>query len=67
LENHVTNPNTNEYKLTVIVVDIAGHRLFKPVGIMKDEILYMNEELVQVQSGGLDLISSILGSCNTSL
>ena len=27
-----------EYKLTAIVLDIAGHRLFKPVGINKDEI-----------------------------
>jgi hypothetical protein len=27
-----------EYKLTAIVLDIAGHRLFKPVGIKKDEI-----------------------------
>ena len=38
LENHVTNPNSNEYKLTAIVLDIAGHILFKPVGIKKDEI-----------------------------
>jgi hypothetical protein len=28
----VTNPNSNEYKLTAIVLDIAGHRLVKPVG-----------------------------------
>jgi hypothetical protein len=26
LVNHVTNPNSNEYKLTAIVLDIAGHR-----------------------------------------
>jgi hypothetical protein len=26
------------YKLTTIVLDIAGHRPFKPVGIKKDEI-----------------------------
>jgi hypothetical protein len=25
-------------KLTAIVLDIAGHRLFKPVGIKRDEI-----------------------------
>jgi hypothetical protein len=37
LENHVTNPNSNEYELTAIVLDIAGHILFKPVGIEKDE------------------------------
>ena len=33
-----SNPNSNEYKLTAIVLDIAGHRLFKPVGIKKNEI-----------------------------
>ena len=27
LVNNVTNPNSNEYKLTAIVLDIAGHRL----------------------------------------
>ena len=37
-QNNVTNPNSNEYKLTAIVLDIAGHRLFIPVGIKKDEI-----------------------------
>ena len=37
LVNNVTNPNSNEYKLTTIVLDIAGHRPFKPVGIKKDE------------------------------
>jgi hypothetical protein len=35
---HLTNPNSNEYKFTAIGFDIAGHRLFKPVGIKKDEI-----------------------------
>jgi hypothetical protein len=38
LENHVTIPNSNEYNLTSIVLDIAGHILFNPVGIAKDEI-----------------------------
>jgi hypothetical protein len=38
LVNNVTNPNSNEYKLTGIVLDIAGHRPFKPAGIKKDEI-----------------------------
>ena len=28
LENHVTNPNSNEYKLTAIVLDIVGQRFF---------------------------------------
>jgi hypothetical protein len=34
LVNNVTNQNSNEYKLTAIVLDIAGHTL---VGIKKDE------------------------------
>jgi hypothetical protein len=38
LVNNVTNPNSNEYKLTAMVLDIAGHRFFKPIGIQKDEI-----------------------------
>jgi hypothetical protein len=38
LVNHVTNPNTNDYKLTAIILDIGGHKLFKPVSIKKDEI-----------------------------
>ena len=38
LENHDTNTNSNECKLTAIVLDIASSRLFKPVGINKDEI-----------------------------
>jgi len=33
LENHVTHPNSNEYKLTSIVLNIADHRLFKPGGV----------------------------------
>lgn len=35
LENRVTNPNSNECKFTAIVLDIASHRLFKPVNIKK--------------------------------
>jgi hypothetical protein len=48
LVNNVTNPNSNEYKLTAIVLDIAGHRLFKPVGIKKDEIkqAFLSETVV---------------------
>ena len=38
LVNHVTNPNLNGSKLTAIVLDIADHRIFKPVNIKKDEI-----------------------------
>ena len=36
--NNVTNPNSNECKFTTIALDIARHRLFKPVGIKKCEI-----------------------------
>ena len=38
LVNNVTNSNSNEYKLTAIFMDIAGHRHFKTVVIKKDEI-----------------------------
>jgi hypothetical protein len=38
LVSNVINPNSNEYKLTAIVLDNADHRLFKPVGIKKVEI-----------------------------
>ena len=38
LVNHIINPNSNEYNITAIVLDIALHRLFKPVGIKTDEI-----------------------------
>lgn len=37
LETTVTNPHSNQYKLTAIMSDIASHRLFKPVCIGKDE------------------------------
>jgi hypothetical protein len=36
--NNVTNPNSYEYKLTAIVLDIADHWFFKPVGTQKDEM-----------------------------
>ena len=57
--NNVTNPNSNEYKLSAIVLDIAGHRLFKPVGIKKDEInkrsflklLFANKDLDDINLG----------------
>ena len=43
-ENHVTNPNSNEYKLTALVLDIISRRLFKPVVIKKDEIVKLNRQ-----------------------
>jgi hypothetical protein len=37
LEKPVIKPNSHQYKLTVIVFDIPGHRLFNPVDIKKGE------------------------------
>ena len=54
LVNNVTNPNSNEYKLTEIVLDIAGHRLFKPVGIKKDEIDKRSFLKLSLANKGLD-------------
>jgi hypothetical protein len=46
LVNYITNPNSNEYKLTAIVLDIAGHILFKPsvfsgVRVTRSLVLYV--------------------------
>ena len=57
LVNNVTNPNSNEYKLTAIVLDIAGHRLFKPVGIKKDEIDKRSFLKLSFANKGLDGIN----------
>ena len=38
LENNVTHPNSNEYKLTTTVLDIVGHILFKADGTKNDDI-----------------------------
>ena len=57
LVSNVTNPNSNEYKLTSIVFDIAGHRLFKPVGIKKDEIDKRSFLKLSFVSKGLDGIN----------
>ena len=37
VENLVTDPNSNQYKATAIMLNIALHRLFRSVGIWKDE------------------------------
>jgi hypothetical protein len=55
--NNVTNPNSNEYKLLAIVLDIAGHRLFKPVGIKKDEIDKRSFLKLSFANKGLDGIN----------
>jgi hypothetical protein len=54
LVNHVTNPNSNEYKLTAIVLDIAGHRLLYPVDIKKDEINRCSFLKLSFANKGLD-------------
>jgi len=38
LENHITDPNSNGYNLTAIVLYIARDILFKPAVIKKEEI-----------------------------
>ena len=55
--NNVTKPNSNEYKLTAIVLDIAGHRLFKPVDIKKDEIDKRSFLKLSFANKGLDGIN----------
>ena len=66
-QNNVTNPNSNEYKLTAIVLDIAGHRLFIPVGIKKYEIdkrsflrlSFANEDLHAINLSNILLHKSV--------
>jgi hypothetical protein len=57
LVKHVTNPDSNKYKLTAIVLDIAGHRLFKPVSIKKDEIDKRSFLKLSFANKGLDGIN----------
>jgi hypothetical protein len=57
LVNNVTNPNSNEYKLTAIVLDIAGHRLFKHVSIKKVEIDKRSFRKLSFANKGLDGIN----------
>jgi len=52
LVHHVTKPNSNEYKLTAIVLDIAGHRLFKPVGIFL-KLSFANKGLYGINLGNI--------------
>jgi hypothetical protein len=37
LDTPVTDPNSSMYRLTAVVMDIANHRLFKPVTFKKEE------------------------------
>ena len=57
LESYVTNPNSNEYKLTAMVLDIASHRLFIPVVIKKDEIDKRSFLRLSFANKGLDDIN----------
>lgn len=57
LVNNVTNPNSNEYKFTAIVLDIAGHRLFNPLGIKKVEIDKRSFLKLSFANKGLDGIN----------
>jgi len=57
LVNNVTNPKSNECKLTAIVLDIASHRLFKLVGIKKNEIDKRSFLKLSFANKGLDVIN----------
>ena len=57
LEIYVTNTNSNEYKLTAIVLDSARHRFFKHVGIKKDEIDKLSFLKLSFANNGLDTIN----------
>ena len=57
LVNHTINPDSNKYKLIAIVLDIAGHRLFKPVSIKKDEIDKRSFLKLSFANKGLDGIN----------
>jgi hypothetical protein len=50
-------PNLNEYKLTAIVLDIAGHKLFTCVGIKKDERDKPSFQKLSFANKGLDGIN----------
>jgi hypothetical protein len=58
LVNNVINPNSNEYKLTTIVLDIADHIHFKPVGIKKVEIDKRSFLKLSFANKGLDGITN---------
>jgi hypothetical protein len=57
LKNHITNPNSNEYKLTAIAMDIANHRLFNYVGIKKYEIDTRSFLQLSFANNGIDAIN----------
>ena len=57
MESPVTNPNSNQYKLTAIIFDIAHHRLFKPVGIKKDDTEKRSFLKLLFANKGLDAIN----------
>ena len=54
LESHATILISNEYRLTAVVLDIALHILFKPVGTDKDEIDKLTFLILSFANKGLD-------------
>jgi len=57
----IFSPLANNSRREVLLIILRSPVITWPVG------LYLNEDLAQVQSGGLDLKSSILRSYNTCL
>ena len=52
-----TSPNSKEYGFTVVVLDVARHRLFKSVGIKKDETEKRSFLKMSFANKGLDAIN----------
>ena len=48
------SPNSKEYGFTAVVLDVARHRLFKSVGIKKDEL---DTRFFRCRNKGLDDIN----------
>jgi len=61
LGSRYLGPLANSSRREVLLIILRSPVITWPVG------LYVNGELAQVQSGGLDLKLSILRSCNTCL
>jgi hypothetical protein len=52
-----TCPNSKEYGFTAVVLDVARHRLFKSVGIKKDETEKRSFLKMSFANKGLDAIN----------
>ena len=66
METPATDPDSNKYKLFSIILDIAHHRLFKPVSITGNEEEKRSFLKLNFANKGLDAInlSNILHSKN---